>query len=82
MLFMCVQPAFKSIGFYSGGGESMAENKIFEKSGKVTWGDFKKLIEEAGVKDCDEIDRIDVSWGNIKELKIIHDDDFGWQVFL
>ena len=72
MLFMCVQPAFKSIGFYSGGGES----------GKVTWGDFKKLIEEAGVKDCDEIDRIDVSWGNIKELKIIHDDDFGWQVFL
>jgi len=43
-----------------------------EQNGKITWGELKKLIEENGVAEDDEIDRIDISY----------DDDFGWQIYL
>jgi len=50
--------------------------------GKVTWGELKNIVEQSGVSDHDEMDRIDVAWGNINELKILFDDDFGWQIYL
>lgn len=54
----------------------------FENSGKVTWGELKRLIEKRGVSDNDEIDRIDIAWGCAEEIIIIHDDDYGWQIYL
>lgn len=51
-------------------------------SGKVTWGELKKMMDKAGVNDEDEIDRIDLSWGSHEEITIEWDDDFGWQVYL
>lgn len=52
------------------------------RSEKITWGEFKKLLGEAGVKDDDEIDGIDVSWGNTDEFVCYKDEDFGWIVRL
>lgn len=49
---------------------------------KLTWQEIKELIEQAGVKNEDEIDRIDISWGSIEELMCNKDDDFGWQIRL
>ena len=60
----------------------MREALKLENSGKVTWGELKKLMEEAGVADNDELDRIDLSWGSTEDITISWDDDFGWQVYL
>jgi len=49
---------------------------------KMTWAELKKLIEAAGVKDNDEIDKIDISWGSIKYFECLKDDDFGWRIIL
>jgi hypothetical protein len=49
---------------------------------KLTWQEVKLLIEQAGVRNEDEIDRIDISWGKIEELMCNKDDDFGWQIKL
>ncbi|NOX43011.1 MAG: hypothetical protein GXP19_04660 [Gammaproteobacteria bacterium] len=49
---------------------------------KITWKQFKLLAEKAGVKDNDEIDSIDIAWGNTEDFEINFDDDFGWQIFL
>lgn len=49
---------------------------------KITWGELKKLVEFHGVVDNDEIDLIDVSWGNPDKLKVKLDDDFGWKISL
>jgi len=49
---------------------------------KLTWGEIKRLLEEAGVRDEDEIDRIDISWGSAEDLECVHDEDFGWRIVL
>jgi len=60
----------------------MQKSKKLEICGKVTWGDIKRVIENTGVKDGDEIDRIDIAWGSIEEIIIKLDDDYGWQIYL
>ncbi len=50
--------------------------------GKLTWGEVKALLEEAGIRDEDEIDRIDISWGSPEELECVYDEDFGWRITL
>lgn len=60
----------------------MSEQVKVDNRGKVTWGDLKQALEQAGVQDHDEIDRIDLGWGNPNHIKVVHDDDFGWQIFL
>jgi len=52
------------------------------KQNKITWSQFKILAEQAGIKDDDEIDSIDVAWGDIEDFEINQDDDFGWQIRL
>jgi len=49
---------------------------------KLTWQEVKSLIEMAGVKNNDEIDRIDISWGKLEEFICSKDDDFGWRIQL
>lgn len=53
-----------------------------KKQEKITWKQFKNLVENAGVKDDEEIDSIDVAWGDEKDFEIKYDDDFGWQITL
>ncbi|MDH5230268.1 MAG: hypothetical protein OEY38_09420 [Gammaproteobacteria bacterium] len=55
----------------------MADNNT-----KITWQEFKKLCEQAGVSESDEIDFIDVSWGAPTELSCEFDEDFGWRISL
>ena len=55
---------------------------VEEKQVKITWKQFKELVENAGVRDDEEIDSIDVAWGEAKDFKITHDEDFGWQITL
>ena len=49
---------------------------------KLTWGEIRAMIEAAGVKPADEIDKIDVSWGSVDEFTCNKDDVFGWQIRL
>lgn len=49
---------------------------------KLTWQEVKKMVEKSGVKDNDEIDRIDISWGKLEEFECNKDDDFGWRIQL
>ena len=49
---------------------------------KMTWSELKRLIEEAGVKDNDEIDKIDISWGSSEHFECRKDEDFGWRIIL
>ena len=49
-------------------------------SSKFTWKEVRRLIEEAGVQDDDEIDCIEISWGTIDQVKLNKDEDFGWQI--
>ncbi len=53
-----------------------------QEARKITWGEFKEYCYRAGVRDSDEIDCIDVSWGDIEELQCRKDVDFGWQITL
>lgn len=50
------------------------------RDGKITWGELKRLAEQAGIQDGDEIDAIDISWGTIEDVNCFHDEDFGWQI--
>lgn len=49
---------------------------------KMTWAEIKELIEKAGVRDSDEIDKIDISWGSVEHLECRKDEDFGWRIIL
>lgn len=49
---------------------------------KISWKEFKDLVENAGVKNDDEIDSIDVAWGDAHDFEITYDADFGWQITL
>jgi hypothetical protein len=49
---------------------------------KLTWKEVKELVEAAGVQDDDEIDDIDISWGDVAEFECIKDEVFGWKVRL
>ncbi len=49
-------------------------------SSKFTWKEVRRLIEEAGVQDDDEIDCIEISWGTVDQVKLKKDEDFGWQI--
>ncbi len=49
---------------------------------KITWQELKQACEEAGIKDDDPIDIIEISWGTPEELKCVRDEDFGWQITL
>jgi hypothetical protein len=49
---------------------------------KISWKEFKDLVEKAGVKNNDEIDSIDVAWGDARDFEITYDADFGWQITL
>ena len=47
---------------------------------KFTWREVRRLIEDAGVQDDDEIDCIEISWGTTDQVKLYKDEDFGWQI--
>jgi hypothetical protein len=49
---------------------------------KLTWKEFKDLCEKKGIKDEDELDIIDISWGSTEYFECKRDDDFGWQITL
>lgn len=49
---------------------------------KLTWAEFKARVEALGVAESDEIDFIDVSWGEPEAVHCQKDEDFGWQISL
>ena len=49
---------------------------------KLTWKQFKELCEQQGVRDEDELDIIDISWGSVDYFEAKKDEDFGWQITL
>ena len=52
------------------------------ESGRITWQELKDMCENAGVRDNDLIDFVDVAWGEAQLLKCQKDVDFGWQIKL
>jgi len=64
------------------GNKEMATKCATPDEKKLTWLEVKNLIEQAGVKNNDEIDRIDISWGRIDEFICNKDEDFGWMIQL
>lgn len=55
---------------------------LYPEGVKLKWREFKALCESSGIRDDDEVDLIDVSWGDPAELKCEKDEDFGWQIKL
>lgn len=55
-------------------------NRSFVVPNKMTWREVREVIENAGVKDEDEIDCIEISWGTAEQLTLSKDEDFGWQI--
>jgi len=51
-----------------------------KQSTKFTWREIRRMVEEAGVQDDDEIDCIEISWGTADQVKLNKDEDFGWQI--
>lgn len=49
---------------------------------KITWGALLAAAKAAGIKPNDPIDSIDIAWGDIKGLRCVKDEDFGWQIVL
>jgi hypothetical protein len=49
---------------------------------KLTWKEFKELCEQKGIQDSDELDIIDISWGDTQYFEAKKDEDFGWQITL
>jgi len=47
----------------------------------TTWGEFKKEMEEKGIKDVDKIEKIDVSQKRIEPLNVYQDNDKTWICF-
>ena len=60
----------------------MEKINIASTGEKITWGDLKQVIEKSGIENNDEIDTIDISWGKADKLKVLFDEDFGWQIIL
>ena len=60
----------------------MQQANNIDECGKITWGELKRIIEKSGIKDSDEIDRLDIAWGNIEDINVSYDDDYGWQIYL
>jgi hypothetical protein len=60
----------------------MAQKTVTTNSTKLTWKEFKELCEKKGVQDSDELDSIDISWGDIEYFECKKDEDFGWQISL
>ena len=58
----------------------MHSNNPTTRPSKFTWQQIRQLIEQAGVKDDDEIDCIEISWGTSDQIKLNKDEDFGWQI--
>jgi hypothetical protein len=58
----------------------LSDKPTTARNSKFTWREIRRLIEEAGVKDEDEIDCIEISWGTADQVKLNKDDDFGWQI--
>ena len=58
----------------------MHTDKPTTRPSKFTWQQIRQLIEQAGVKDDDEIDCIEISWGTSDQVKLNKDKDFGWQI--
>ncbi len=53
-----------------------------QNASKLTWKQFKELCEQQGIKDDDELDIIDISWGSLEYFNARKDEDFGWQITL
>ncbi len=49
---------------------------------KLTWLQFLELCKKAGIKENDEIDSIDISWGELDYFECVQDDITGWQISL
>jgi len=47
----------------------------------MTWGEFKKKMEEKGIKDIDKIEKIDISQRRIEQLTVYQDNDKTWICF-
>ena len=60
----------------------MAQQTSKTRATKLTWKEFKTLCEQKGVQDNDELDSIDISWGDIEYFECKKDEDFGWQITL
>lgn len=54
----------------------------YKQEYKLTWKQFKELLENAGIQDTDEIDDIDLSWGDLNDFECYKDEVFGWKVRL
>jgi len=69
------------------GQKNMAHTEVAQKpliadATKLTWKQFKELCEKKGIQDNDELDIIDISWGDIEFFECKKDEDFGWQITL
>jgi hypothetical protein len=60
----------------------MAQASEDPTTNKLTWKQFKELCEQQGIKDDDELDTIDISWGDLEYFEAKRDEDFGWQITL
>jgi hypothetical protein len=60
----------------------MAQKTLMMNASKLTWKQFKELCEQKGVRDDDELDSIDISWGDVEYFECRKDEDFGWQITL
>ena len=58
----------------------MTQAKQADVKNKMTWREIREVIESAGVRDDDEIDCIEISWGTSEQLVLTKDEDFGWQI--
>ena len=69
-----------NFGFQLGKQELTMEEHTQQKD-KITWGDLKTVLERSGIRDCDEIDHIELGWGSPDQIHVEHDDVYGWQVY-
>ncbi len=53
-----------------------------QQAHKLTWKQFLELCNSAGIKENDEIDSIDISWGETTYFECHKDDITGWQISL
>ena len=58
----------------------LANKSANDHTHKFTWSEIRRMIEAAGVKDDDEIDCIEISWGTADQVKLKKDEVFGWQI--
>jgi len=53
-----------------------------QQAQKLTWKQFVDLCDKAGIKEQDEIDSIDISWGEPEYFECHQDEITGWQITL